>query len=113
MVETPSTIEQDIAELERKLEEKRAVLGQEKPEKEVFHEVVGEKIKEHVPGYSPISKQSGLATQSPIQAIEPPSYLTQELKDRIQELVQLVFNKNLEEGIKKAAVAPTAAFRSF
>ena len=31
------------------------------------------------------------------------NYLSQELKDKIQEIVTLVFAKNLEEGIKEAA----------
>ena len=99
MPEIPSTIEHDIAELERQLEEKKAALGQEKPEKEILHEVVGERIQQHVPTYVPTPPVS---TSSPITA-EPPSYLAQELKDKIQEIVKLVFTKNLDEGIKEAA----------
>lgn len=100
MPETPSTIQHDIAELERQLEQKRAVLGQEKPEKEVVHEIVGEKIQQHVPQYSPQTPSD--VNQTPVIA-EPPSYLSQELKDKIQEIVKLVFSKNLDEGIKEAA----------
>ena len=44
---SPSTIQHDIMELERLLEEKRAALGHEKSEKEILHEVVGEKIQKH------------------------------------------------------------------
>lgn len=100
MAENLQTIKHDIAELERQLQEKKAVLGQERPEKEIFHEIVGDKIKEHAPQYQP--SPSAVATPTP-QAIEPPSYLSQELKDKIQEIVKLVFSQNLDEGIKEAA----------
>ena len=108
---TISTIEHDIIELERRLEEKKSSLEQEKSgtggaqsgthrsEKELLHEVVGEKIKEHIPSFQPSLPSSA----APIPAAtEPPSYLSQELKDKIQEIIRLVFDKNLEEGIKEA-----------
>ena len=97
---TIPTIESDIADLERQLEEKKAALGHEKSEKEVLHEVVGDRIKEHLPTYSPPLPN---VTTPSIQQVEPPSYLSQDLKDKIQSLVDLVFSKNLEEGIKEAA----------
>ena len=107
MPENPSTIEQDIADLERKLEEKKAVLEHEKTEKDVLHGIVGEKIQEHVPQYSPAVGQTSPTlptTQAPLSiTTEPPSYLSQEFKDKIQEIVKLVFEKNLDEGIKEAA----------
>ena len=107
MPENVVTIEQDIAELERQLQEKKAVLGHEKHEKEILHEVVGEKIQQHIPNYQP--QPSVPQTQTPITA-EPPSYLTQELKDKIQEIVNLIFAKNLDEGIKEAAKTGNMAF---
>lgn len=107
MVEAKSTIEQDIAELERRLEEKKAALENEKSEKDILHELVREKIQEHLPQYLPAGRQvhPPLPTaQAPVpRATEPPSYLSQELKDKIQEIVKLVFDKNLDEGIKEAA----------
>lgn len=98
-----STIEQDIISLEKQLEEKKAALGHEKSEKEILHGVVGERIKEHVPNYQ--SSGSQVSSQLPTApvATEPPSYLSQELKDKIQEVVQIIFSKNLEEGIKEVA----------
>src|SRR3989338_5212391 len=112
MAEAPiSTIEHDIIDLEKKLQEKKADLegkkiggsgglaGEDHPsEKEMLHEAVGEKIKEHIPAYQP--KSLVVQPSTPI-ATEPPSYLSQELKDKIKEIVQLVFSKNLEEGIKE------------
>lgn len=107
-----TTIEHDIAELEKRLQEKKAALEQEKStgsgsptenhpsEKEMLHEIVGEKIQQHVPAYQP--QQPTVQAPSPVIA-EPPSYLSQELKDKIQEIIRLVFAKNLEEGIREAA----------
>ena len=106
MPETSSTIEHDIAELEQKLQEKKAVLEHQKSEKELLHGLIGEKIKEHVPQYTPTAGQASpsLPTTQPSVplVVEPPSYLSQELKDKIQEMVKLVFDKNLDEGIKEA-----------
>ncbi len=92
------TIEQDIASLERQLEEKKAALGHEKSEKEILHETVGEKIQQHAPSYVPKLPTSAGPTP---QQTEPPSYLSQEHKDKIQEIINMVFEKNLEEGIKE------------
>lgn len=104
-MESKSTIEHDIAELEKQLEAKKASLEHDKTEtiteggpseKEMLHEVVGQKIKEHIPSYSPTTKVSVSTTP------EPPSYLSQELKDKVREIINLVFAKNLEEGIAEA-----------
>jgi len=53
-------IEQQIADLERQLQERRAALEQSgantealPSDKEVLHEMVGEKIQEHAPEYTP------------------------------------------------------------
>lgn len=104
-MESKSTIEHDIAELEKQLEAKKASLEHDKTEvstetgpseKEILHEVVGQKIQQHIPSYSP-------TTQAPIStAPEPPSYLSQELKDKVKEIINLVFAKNLDEGIVEA-----------
>src|SRR5947209_6588338 len=94
-----STIEHDIADLEKLIQEKKAVLEHEKSglpvetksEKEILHEVLGEKIQQQIPSY-----QSPLPTSAaPVPlAVEPPSYLSQELKEKIQEMIALVFSKN-------------------
>ena len=114
MTESVSTIEHDIVDLEHKLEEKKAALEREKSssiggggligethpsEKELLREVVGEKIQQHISAFQ--TQQPSGQGQTPI-ATEPPSYLSQELKDKIREIVQLVFSKNLDEGIKEA-----------
>lgn len=104
-MESKSTIEHDIAELEKQLEAKKAALEHDKTEvsaeggpseKEILHEVVGQKIQEHIPAYSP-------TTQVPVSSTpQPPSYLSQELKDKVTEIINLVFAKNLDEGIAEA-----------
>jgi hypothetical protein len=112
MAETLSTIQNDIADLERQLQTKRAALEHEKSEKEVLHEVVGDKIKVHVPAYSPATKQQtkDSVPVSPSTAVpEPPSYLSPELKEKVQALVRIVLEKNLEEGLKEAAKSDNIA----
>src|SRR3989344_6678475 len=105
MPETPSTIEHDIAELEKQLESKKVALEQDKSEKDILHGIIGEKIQQHAPTYQPQP-----APSSPTHTVaEPPSYLSQELKDKIQTIVDLVFSTNLEDGIKEAAKSGNAA----
>lgn len=102
-MENQSAIEQEIAQLEQQLSEKKASLGKDKTEtkesepseKEILRSVVGEKIQQYLPVQpkpAPTKPQDD-ATQS---------YADPELKDKIQELVNLAFNKSLEEGIKEA-----------
>lgn len=110
MSESGATIEQEIAQLEKQLQEKRlrqlADLGQQPeqkelpPDKEILRQVVGEKIQQH------LSAQTG--TSGYVPKITPQSktddhasYLTGELKDKVQELVNLVFQNSLEQGIKE------------
>ena len=101
-------IEQQIADLERQLQEKKASLEQSAPgaeglpsEKELLHEIVGEKIQEHAPEYVP--KSSTPAPLPATQTQDPPSYLAQDLKDKIQELINLVFSSSIDAAIKSAA----------
>ncbi len=100
MPENPSTIEQDIADLERKLEEKKAVLEHEKSEKDILHGIIGEQVQKEIQ-----ASQTQLPTAqgpAPVQT-ESPSYLGQDIKDKVQEIVKIVFDKNLDEGIQAAA----------
>ncbi len=100
MPETGGTIEQEIAQLEKQLQEKRANLEQQPeqkeslPDKEILRQVVGEKIQQHMPQYVP--------KPTPPQDDNNVSYLATELKDKIQELVNHVFQGSLEQGIKEA-----------
>jgi len=101
-MENQPTIEQEIAQLEKQLSEKKAALGQTEvkdsapSEKEILRDVVGERIRQQVPQYQP-------APAKPKQDDTAQSYVLPELKDKIQELVNLVFNKSLDEGIKEVS----------
>ena len=100
MAETGATIEQEIAQLEQQLQEKRANLGQQPeqkespPDKEILREVIGDKIQQNAPTYIP---KPAPQTQTDDTSVIPP-----DLKDIIQELINLVFQNSLEQGIKEA-----------
>ena len=108
MTESGATIEQEIAQLEKQLQEKKANLGQQpeqkepSPDKEVLREVIGEKIQQHAPAYVP---KSAL----PPRDDDNTSYIAPELKDKIQELVNHVFQNSLEQGIKEAVKSKNPA----
>src|SRR3989344_8446001 len=98
-MENQPTIEQEIAQLEKQLSEKKAALGgteikeTDLGDKEILHEVVGEKIQQQIPSYQP---QSNLTQPKPQQDHSTQSYTDPELKDKVQVLINLVFNKSLE-----------------
>lgn len=109
-MENQSTIEQEIVQLEKQIAEKRAALGrygeegvETSVEKEILREVVGERIQQHTPQYQPAPQTPQSAPAKPHQDDAALSYVLPELKDKVQELVNLVFNKNLNAGIKEAA----------
>lgn len=116
MAENPSSIEQEIARLEQQLQEKKLALGGQETgakeaipsDKEILHEIVGEKIQENIPA-QPITPSSDAASVQPAPVVEPPSYLSPELKDKIQQLINLVFSKSLDEAIKEASKTNNAA----
>ena len=113
MSESGATIEQEIAQLEQQIAEKRAALGVPLPElpsvetrepsteKETLHEIIGEKIQQSAPQYQPAPsvKPSPTTSQQDDSAL---SYVLPELKEKVQELVNLVFNKGLDDGVKEA-----------
>jgi hypothetical protein len=98
--------QEEIAQLERQLQEKRAALGQDLesndaglPNRELVHDVVRERIQEHVPNYQPISvPKVAPSTQS---SGHQPSYLLPEFKDLVQGFINIVFNKSIAEAIKE------------
>jgi hypothetical protein len=107
MPETGATIEQEIAQLEKQLQEKRANLGQQPeqkespPDKEILREVIGEKIQQSAPSYVPKPAQQ---TQT-----DDTGSIPVELKDKIQELINRVFQNSLDEGIKEAVKSKNPA----
>ncbi len=107
MAELGVTIEQEIAQLEKQLQEKRANLEHQpeqkelSPDKEMLREVVGEKIQQHAPLYVP--KPAPQAQTGDMDS------LPSELRDKIQEIVNHVFQNSLEQGIKEAVKSKNPA----
>jgi hypothetical protein len=107
MAESGATIEQEIAQLEKQLQEKRANLGQQpeqkelSPDKEMLREAIGEKIQQSAPTYIP--------KPTPQTQTNDTDSISQELKDKIQELVNHVFQNSLDQGIKEAVKSKNPA----
>lgn len=99
------TLEQEIAAIEQRLAEKKAELG-----KPAVHEAVKEQIQEKVPEYLPrpsaeiepqsVEQLSPALPENP--SVASPSYLSDELKDKVQELVNLAFSQSIESAVKAA-----------
>ena|SRR3989338_11086638 len=113
-METVTNLEQEIADIERRLAEKKALQQAqqgEQPavqERDILREVVKEKAQEFVPSYQPsaptvvqLPPDDTLLPSAPVS--EPPSYLSDELKSKVQELVDLVFAKDLAEAVKEVS----------
>ena len=114
----PNNLEQELAQIEQQLAEKRAVLGQQKEagqiaelphEKETLREVIGERIG------APAVPSTGTSVQPPTSNLPPPiivdspSYLSPELKEKVQELVNLAFTHTPDIAIKQARATNNAA----
>lgn len=118
--EAPNSLEQEIAQIEHDLASKRAALEQqhqtgqisEMPhEKETLREIVGEKI---APSRAPMPPPAGgpppqQPTTLPPPQVEPPSYMSEELKSKVQELVNAAFSKTIDDAIKQARATNNAA----
>lgn len=104
------TIEEQLKSLQKEYEAKRQVLEVQKETgekkelphpKETLHEVVGEKIQETAPSSAPPVTPIQPSAPPPPQISEPPSYLSPELKDKIQQLVNDVFTIGLDKTIQE------------
>ena len=116
--EMPSNLEQEIAQIERDLASKRAALEERKNagevqelphEKETLHEIVGEKI---APMPAPAPEMPTITPTPvvpPAPSVQAPSYMSAELKEKVQNLVNVAFNKSLDEAIKEARATNNAA----
>ncbi|MEK7154104.1 MAG: hypothetical protein AAB792_00915 [Patescibacteria group bacterium] len=114
-----NTLEQEIARIERDLAFKRETLEKQKQtgvisevphEKETLREIVGEKMTPSAtptPQAVPTTPGAGVPTGS--VGIEPPSYMSEELKGKVQELVNTAFSKTIDDAIKQARATNNAA----
>jgi hypothetical protein len=108
-MEGQNVIEQEIAQLEARLKEKKASLenGPQSVEttptdKEIVHQAVGEKIQQQIPQYQP-------ASQKPASQGNQQSYLDPALQEPVQTLVNIAFGQGLEVAIKQAVATGNAA----
>lgn len=102
----------EIAQIENDLAAKRAVLERQKQEgslpelpheKETLREVVVERLNPSVPAsVQPAPAAPAQPVVLPPPAVEPPSYLSPELKDMVQVLVNDAFTTSIDDAIKKA-----------
>lgn len=118
MAEVSQNAEQEIVELERTLAQKRAALEEQKstgaieeiPEtKEILREALREKIAATPGAVIPPSGQIPLPPPPPPSTAKPPSYLTDELRPKVEELVKIAFSKSIDEAIRLAKSADNAA----
>ncbi|MBI2627266.1 MAG: hypothetical protein HYW77_03455 [Parcubacteria group bacterium] len=118
-------IEQEIAALEQSLADKKASLQQQHSageieqlpqEKEILREVIGERISEgsmpqFVPPVQPQQDDSITPSTNLGQPpqVELPSYLSSELHEPVQNLVNTAFTIGLDVAIKQAKATNNAA----
>jgi len=107
------TLEQEIAQLQQQIEEKKRTLAQGSPEatpsdKEILHEVIGEKIQENAPEYQSKPSQT-IQSSSAATDDHHQSYLKPEFREIIQRLVNTVFGTSLDTGIKEASATKNMA----
>lgn len=117
-------LEEQINQIEQQLATKRAELERQKSagqiselphEKEILREVVRQNTQLQTPDQPP-SSPAGQASQnqtpspaSPPPHAEPPSYLSDELKSKVQELVDVAFSKSIAESAQIARKSENAA----
>ncbi len=108
MAEQQPTIETEIAALEKTLAEKRAALQGRMAEggaedtahaKEVIREALREKIAATPSAGTPPPPPPSSSAATPPPTIVPPSYLSDELKPKVQEFVNMAFEKSIEHAI--------------
>ena len=100
------TLEQEIVDIEQRLAEKKAELN-----KKELHSAVKEQVQEKVPEYQPSSlsvpmtdgSQNQTSPLTPPPMASAPAYLSDELKDKVQELVNMAFNQSISEAVKAAS----------
>ncbi len=122
MPELSPTSQQEIAQLERVLAEKKALLEQQQTagasaemphDKEMIREIVKEKLA-LTPGAAAPQQQAVAAQQQPVPQPAPQShtvasYASDDLHAKVQELVELAFAKSLNEAIGLAKATQNAA----
>ncbi len=114
-------LEQEISQLERDLASRRLELEKQKQsgeiaevphEKETLRQVIKERLRVGQSSQAQIpnvSQQPATSNQLPAAGYGSPSYLSAELKDKVQELIDIAFTKSLDEAVKLARQTNNAA----
>jgi len=101
-------IEEEIADLTKRIEEKRKVLESEKgvlQEREIIKEAIANKISEKVPGYTPSPAPTTSANDIPAIAVGGISYLDrvdEETKTEVNRLLGMVFSQGINTATQEA-----------
>ena len=112
MTESIATLEQEIARLQQEVQQRKNALEeagttpeQMPSERELVHQAVGDEIQKQVPAYQPIPAPTAPQGGSVAQ----PSYLTPELQESVQVLVQTALSQGLAAAIAQAKTTNNAA----
>lgn len=116
-MESNTILEQEIADIEKRLAEKKALRqaqGESAEGADLLHETVGDKIKEALTGDANVSQQNVVQAVTPTPAPlvsegDSPAYALPEMHDRIQALVNIAFTKGVAEAVKQIASDPNKA----
>ncbi len=107
-------IEQEIARLEQELASKRQQMEREgvspeqmPSEREMIHESVGERIQETAPQYQPAPAQPQPAQPAP--AATDDEGVPEELREPVQQLVNVAFTRGIDDAVKEALKSDNAA----
>lgn len=123
MPELSPTSQQEIAQLEQMLAEKKALLERQQAggtpaeiphDKEMIAEIIKEKLATTPGVATPPPQQATIVQQQPVpqpppQAHDVSSYASDDLHAKVQELVELAFSKSLNEAIGLARATQNAA----
>jgi hypothetical protein len=112
MAESPQ-LEQQIADLERALAEKRQELGgasseQAPTDQELVHQHVGEKIQQQMPSYQPTPTPTS-SDDSDDSSDGTSSWQDPAIAQQVQALVTTAFAKSLDDAIGEAVKTGNAA----
>lgn len=110
------TIEQEIQQLQRQLEAKKAELGQQSSQqeavphdKEILREVVKEKIEQHAVQQQAAPAAPTVPAPAPAPTASAPAYMSPELQSRVQDLVNVAFTQNISDAIRQAVSSKNPA----
>ncbi len=119
MSESPATIQHEIAQMEQALAVKRAELEQQKQEgviealpheREMLRDVIETTIPTDSTGTSTPTAQVVTPPANPASSGHTtPSYLAPELKEQVQNLINIAFTKSIYDAISQARATHNAA----